>query len=191
MNKITTANILSTFSDQTVGTKVIDREAFLAAVSEAVEEHDFTAERIPGQGFLPMPATSFELVSAGVGQRSKNPEDYVLRAHRGVVSAYLRREKAAEVESLACIVYTREAYLTDPEVKEDKEEFERISSSEATHVLVAVLAAAGPKAPLTPNRFLANLAGGNKEALVWTADEIRQKAKAISDYDKEWVVVAD
>jgi len=36
-----------------------------------------------------------------------------------------------------------------------------------------------------------DLAGGNKEALVWTADEIRAKATEIRAYDEEWAVVAD
>ena len=138
-----------------------------------------------------MPESAFAFVSAGVGRRSAEPEDYVLRANRGRVNAYLRRSAAAQVESLACIIYTREAYLADPDVREDMEEFDRITRSDATHVLVAILAAAGPKAPLTPIRFVENLAGGNREALLWSADEIRQKATAIAEYDRDWVVVAD
>lgn len=50
---------------------------------------------------------------------------------------------------------------------------------------------AGPKAPLTPHRLVANLAGGNRAALVWTADEIRAEAMASNEYDREWCVVAD
>jgi hypothetical protein len=38
---------------------------------------------------------------------------------------------------------------------------------------------------------VANLAGGNLEALTWTADEIRQKAKEIKEFTSEWSVVAD
>lgn len=189
--KIVSANILSAFADVTIGTKVLDREAFLAVVSTAIEGHDFAGDRVPGQGFISLPESAFALVSAGVGRRSANSEDYVLRANRGRVNAYLCRSKAAQVESLACIVYTRAAYLADPDVIDDTEEFDRITRSDVTHVLVAVLAAAGPKAPLTPIRFVENLAGGNKEALLWSADEIRQKAKGVADYDREWVVVAD
>jgi len=58
-------------------------------------------------------------------------------------------------------------------------------------VLVAVLAFAGPKAPLTPHRLVKNLAGGNKEALLWSADEIRAKCAEAAGYWDEWCVVAD
>lgn len=189
--RIAVANILSAFADVTVGTKVLDRGEFLVAVSTAIEGHDFESDRVPGQGYIPMPESAFTLVSAGVGRRSAEPEDYVLRAHRGRVNSYLCRSKAAQVESLVCVVYTRAAYLADPDVVQDVEEFDRITRSDATHVLVAVLAAAGPKAPLTPIRFVENLAGGNREALLWGADEIRQKATAIAEYDRDWVVIAD
>lgn len=191
MTMIVTANIFSAARQSTIGTKVLDVDAFMAALGQAVDEHDFEGDRVPGQGFITLPESVFPLVSAGVGKRSVDPEDYVLRVHRGRVNTYLRRASAAEVESLACVVYTREAYLADPDVQEDTEEFERISNSHATHVLVAVLAAAGPRAPLTPHRFLANLAGGNREAEVWSAEEIRTKAEEILAYDEEWVVVAD
>lgn len=188
---IITANILSAMEVVTVGTKVLDHNGFLTAISTAVEGHDFSAERVPGQGYIPMPESAHVFVSGGVGPRSANPADYVLRTHRGRVNAYLRRHLAAKVESLTCIVYTRAAYLTDPEVIEDKEEFERISNSSCSHILVAVLASTGPKAPLTPHRFLSNLAGGNREAETLSGDEIRTRAQEVLAYDDNWVVVAD
>jgi hypothetical protein len=127
-------------------------------------------------------------VSAGVGPRSKNPQDYVLREHRGVVSAYLKREFAALVTGVALVVYTREAYVRDPDVT--REEAERLH--DATHIIVAVLAYAGPEAsPLPPYRLVWNLAGGNREAATYTADEIRGKAKAAIDFDNAWSTVAD
>jgi len=57
--------------------------------------------------------------------------------------------------------------------------------------VVAVLASAGPRAPLGVGRFVANLAGGNNEASVWSGDEIRAKAREIVAYDDAWCVVAD
>lgn len=91
------------------------------------------------------------------------------------------------------VVYTREAYLADPDLQqpEEAEERARIEASDATHVIVAVLAFAGPKSPLPPNTFLHNLAGGNHEALSWTADEIRSTAQQVKAYWNEWCVVAD
>jgi len=191
MVKIIGANILSAFSASTIGTKVLDVDTFIAAVDQAIGKYDTSKDRVVGQHFIVLGPETFGQVSAGVGQRTVNPDDYVIRANRGQVNLYLKREKAAAVESLAVIVYTTEAYLTDPDVQGDSQEISRISNSGASHVLVAVLASAGPKAPLTPTRFLKNLAGGNREALVWSADEIRAKAKEVGDYDSQWCVVAD
>jgi hypothetical protein len=78
--------------------------------------------------------------------------------------------------------------VRDPDVAYD--DVARIEN--ATHVLVAVLAYAGPAdPPLTPYRLVWNLGGGNREAALYTADEIRAKAKDCIDYDAYWAVVAD
>jgi len=84
-------------------------------------------------------------------------------------------------------VYTRDAYVADPDIT--PEDIQALGDS--THVIIAVLASSGPSAPLTPHRFVHNLAGGNNEALLWTADEIRAKAKEILSYANEYSVVAD
>lgn len=186
--KIVLSNILTAFTTTTIGSKVVQPAAFMAVLNQAVAKFDFASQKVPGQGFIPL-LSGISYVSAGVGRRTTNPEDYVLRTNRGRVNAYLRREEAAPVESLAVIVYTAEAYAADPEA--DPAEISRVTAEGATHVLVAVLASAGPKAPLTPIRLLANLAGGNKEALVWDADTIRAKAKDVVAYDETWSVVAD
>jgi len=186
--KLVSADIVSCFNLSTVGTKVTNAEAFLAAAITAIEAFDFAGQRVPGQGFIMSPAAA-EHVSAGVGPRTSDPTHYVCREHRGRVDAYLKREHAAKVEGTALIVYTKAAYLSDPEVT--TKEACRIDDLGATHVLVAVLAFAGPKAPLSPYRLVGNLGGGNNEALTWTADEIRAKAKESMAYDAEWAVVAD
>jgi len=57
---------------------------------------------------------------------------------------------------------------------------------------VAVLANAGPRPPAySPHRLVANLAGGNKDALAWDADTIRAHAVAAAIYHETWSVVAD
>jgi hypothetical protein len=186
-----------------IGTKVTDKDKFMDAVARGVEAHDFTQDRIPGQAYIQVPAVPF--VSAGVGKKTPRPQDYVLREHRGQVHAYLKREFAARVDGCAVVVYTKDAYLRDPDVtREEIQRIENIGYSNplgfpdpprwvctVTHVLVAVLASAGPRSQLSPYRFTANLAGGNKEALVWTADEIRAKAREIMTYENEWSTVAD
>jgi hypothetical protein len=134
-------------------------------VEKAVEETDFEKQDTPGQAFISLPNSALEAVSCGVGLRTDKPEDYVLLAHRGVVTPFLTRDHASPAESLAVIVYTREAYLADPEVAADRVEFDRIDrmEPEVTHVMVAVLASTGPRPPRSPERLVASMGGENKE----------------------------
>lgn len=186
--RLTPSDVCSAFNEKVIGTRITSIDHFFDVAKEAIRRHDFSTDRVPGQGYIECPEL-IPFVSAGVGPRSSNPDDYVCREHRGVVGAYLRRELAAKTESVALVVYTKAAYLADPDVT--PEEAARIEGSGATHVLVAVLASAGPQSPLPPYRLVWNLAGGNNEAALWTADEIRAKAKAAIDYDSAWSVVAD
>ena len=181
------SNILTAFAAAPIGTKVTDHDRFREAASAAILAHDFSQDRVPGQGFIICPE-AIPFVSAGDGLRTDNPTNFTPALHRGEVTLFLKRELAGDTKFCALVVYTAEAYLSDPEV--DGPEAAQIRGSEITHVLVAVIASSGPEAPLTPGRFTANLAGGNKEALVWTADEIREKAKAVRDYWTKYAVVA-
>ena len=108
MTKLVAANIVSCFNASSVGTKVLDREGFEAAAVAAIEAYDFGAQRVPGQGFVQCPE-AVPFVSAGVGRRTRNPEDFVLREYRGNVETFLRREHAAKVEGCALVVYTKDA----------------------------------------------------------------------------------
>jgi hypothetical protein len=188
--KIITSDICSALDTHTIGSKVTHHGPFFDAMEERVRRFDFAGARVPGQGFILCPEL-VPFVSAGVGPRSKNPEDYVCRVHRGIVSAYLKREFAAKVTGCALVVYTKDAYLADPDTIHAGHEAEHIRDMDPTHVLVAVLAFAGPDSPLPPYRLVWNLAGGNREAALYTADEIRAKAKAAIDYDNAWATVAD
>jgi hypothetical protein len=189
--KFVPANIVTAFHGPTIGSKVVDLDRFIAALATAVQSHDFSTDRVPGQGSLLLPADAFGTVSCGVGKRSDDPSDYVIRMYRGRVNAYLKRPGAATVESLEVVVYTKAAYLAVPSVAGQADEITRVNDSNAEYVIVAILAGAGPKAPLTPHRFVSNLAGGNREAAEWSADEIRAKAGEIIAYDDAWCVVAD
>jgi len=196
---IVPSNICSAFEPSgVIGSKVINHAEFSRVLQAAVAAHDFSADRIQGQGFILIPE-AIPFVSAGAGRPTTDPSNYVLREYRGKVSAFLKREFAAPVEGCAAVVYTMQAYLDDPDIT--PEEAKRVTaatllsednvSSDTTYVLVTVLAFAGPQSQLSPHRFTANLAGGNHEAQVWTADEIRAKAKAIMGYDDQWSTVAD
>lgn len=185
----TPSNVCKAFDAAPVGSRVIDAGAFGDALIAAIDAHVFAEDRVPGQTFLPLPdATSF--VSAGEGQRTTNPADYIAVEHRAKVELYLRRERAAKCTFCAAVVYTTTAYLADPDVQNEPDETARVKATGAPYVLVAVIASAAPKGPLTPDRFVANLAGGNKEAQLWDADEIRAKAKEIELHWSEWCVVA-
>ena len=115
-----------------VGTKVLPSAVreFQARMNRAVQEFDFGGARVPGQGFVPFNEGAHTL-SAGIGRRSENPADFCLRQHRGRVEAFLRREWAPPCEGAALIIYTREAYLADPDVQADRAESARIRESSA------------------------------------------------------------
>lgn len=186
------SNILTAFDKEVIGSKVTKPVRFINALRKKIVETDFDAQRVPGQAYFPLPE-GVDYVSCGVGRGTGNPEDYVIRKHRGNVGLYLKREHAAKTKDLAVVVYTKEAYVNDPDVQEDPNELQRAEDSPADYFLVAVLASAGEASPLTPGRFVRNLAGGNKEALDWTADEIHEKAQEIVSYydDDGWMTVAD
>jgi len=194
--RILDSNIVTAFAGQTIGTKVIDHRRFRSFLADFVGTHEFATEDNPetgtvtGQAFIMMPGAEVT-VSAGVGLRSKNPADYVVHFHREKVSLYLKRERAEVATGVAAVVYTRAAYLRDPDIIGDAEEVSRITASDATHVLVAVIAFAGPKSPLPAWRFVCNLAGGNLNTQGLSGDAIREQAREIRDYWQTWGVVAD
>lgn len=184
------ADIVTAFDEATIGSKVTS-DKFMPCVADAMKAFDWSTCQEPGQAYIQLPQEVCALVSGGVGKRTQDPEDYVIRVHRDQVGMYLKRNKtlAAPVDNVAVVVYTLDAYLKDPDCT--PEEAERVKTLACTHVLVAVLASCGKPSTLTAHRFIANLSGGNNEALHWTADEIRQKAKEILEFTSEWGVVAD
>lgn len=186
------SKICSAMKPMTVGSKVINEKGFWKEVYNKIRETDFNSQEIPGQVVVDCPA-AIRHVSSGVGKKPANEwmlanpgGNYVLREHRGDVHRYLKRCFAAPVESCQLVLYTFAAYKLDPEV--DPNEF---AGNHPTHVLVAVIAAAGPKAPLPPGRLVSNLAGGNRAALTWDADTIRKKCMETNEYWSTWCTVAD
>jgi hypothetical protein len=169
----------------------------------------------PTVSAVPLTPEEEEMMRTG-SWRSEHPrgkKDYVKADHRGVVDCYLKREFALSVESVRVIVYTVDAYKADPQVPQ--EEYERVmaSADDVTHVIVAVLADAGPKAPLSPRRFVANLAGGNNvmlerleaiedalyeapspeqvTAAIKALRALTREAAEVTAYDEKYCVVAD
>lgn len=201
---VVNANILSAFDDKTIGAKVVNPDTFNDLLLNAIEHHDFSGGPTPGQAVLdlvesmPDSATldwereAMKSVSSGVGERRPSPDDYVCRIHRGQVHMFLKREFASPVTMLSAVVYTRDGYLNDPDVKDDQREKMRIIASECSHVLVAVLATC-VKSFVSPHRFVANLAGANHDydEGKMTHSELATLAKSVLDFDDHWSVVAD
>lgn len=193
---IMNAPIVWALSRQCVGTKVVDSLEFTKALNAAVGKHDFTKGDVPGQAVIPLPKSAWHTVSCGVAKRSSlKPEDYIVREHRGEVELFAPRSTAErDIQAVVVVVDTVAAYLADPDVDNDPAEAARIEQMKATHVLVAVIAAAGPKPPVSSHRFVRNLAGGNnayKAENGYTLEKAIEEAKKIAEYEKEWVTVAD
>lgn len=186
--KLSVADIVTAFDERTVGSKVIDHSLFMKNLISAIENFDWQTCNFPGQAYIELPINSG--VSSGNAKRSDNPEDYVVRKYRDRIRMFLKRPAYNPVTHLAVVVYTLDAYLNDPDVS--KEEFDRISGENPSHVLVAVLASSGKPAKMSVYTFVRNLAGANNEAMIWTADEIREKAKEIiDDINDSFMTVSD
>ncbi len=181
--------ICTALEHATIGSKVFDYHHFFNHLYNAIQAFVFDACAVKGQGNLSLHPDVCQYVSCGVGKRTENVNDYVLRLYRGKVSAFLRRELAATTAKVNAIVYTAEAYLESPGLP--AEEAEKFLRANATHALVAVLASNDVPSPLSPHRLVSNLAGGNAEALTWDANTIRELAKSSIAYYDEWETVAD
>jgi hypothetical protein len=164
--KIHVLSICEAFNCVAIGTKVKNgcgEEALLLIVA-GVEAHDASNDRVPGQHFIMLPKNAAELVHCGVAKRTLEPSDYINREHRGEMGQYMRRACAQICTGVAAVVYTKAAALVDEDVKVESHLLEEITSSDASHILVTLLAFGGPEGTfVSPHRFVANLAGGNKE----------------------------
>ena len=183
------SDICTAFNPKTIGSKVIDMEKFFHYLGEAVEAFDWNSCRVPGQAKIKLSDSACACVSCGIGLRVDDPSYYLLKSHRGVVSAFLKREYAEATKNVFVIVYTTDAFLKDPDVTND--EAEAIKFSQCTHVIIAVLATPNDEPKLGTYRFVHNLAGGNNEALTYSADEIRSMAKEIIGKENKFSTVAD
>jgi hypothetical protein len=189
--KFEISDVCHAFRSSCVGTKVLDPVLFCTLLEQEVYEHNPHSDDEPGQHFIPLSADCLPLVSCGVGSRTDEPQDYVVRQWRGRCELFLRRERAVQATGVAAIVYTIDAYANDPEV--DSDELARFVATGATHVIVAILAFGGPegKPPVSPWRLVCNMAGGNNAALKAEASTLRSWAAKTRDYHTEWCVVAD
>lgn len=178
-----------------VGSKVVNVVAFLSALRTAVAAFKPAAGSFKGHLFVPLPAEALQYVSCGSGVRTGNPADYVSREWRGKTQDFLRREHAEATGVCNVVVYTRTAYMADPDIKgrASLEERRRVRASKCSHVVVAVLASAQANEPITPDRARSNRAGGNAEWLPGVMSEEVYQAR-LGEAEAYWsvrCVVAD
>lgn len=189
--EIANSNILTAFDAVTHGSKVLSKVGFMHELIIAINKYEFPEN---GQGFIPMP-NALGTVSCGAARRVnlKTAEAYHIVEHRGEIMLAAHRKFAAVVTDLHAVVYTKEAYLADPQI--EPEEFERIDETmyPIDYVLVAVIASAGPS-PVSSHRFVRNLAGGNSKYFPengYTIEQAIKEAKETVEYSQGWVTVSD
>lgn len=211
--------IWTAYNKTAIGSKISDSgifqhhfaiKFFETLLTQCIENHDHSKDRARGQHFIMLPnhlnraevtaligdgyampeVSLAEVISCGVGLNTTDPNDYVHRLYRGRVQSFLKREHALPVDWCAVIVYTREAYLADPQMTE--EEREKVLSGNASHFLVALLA----NAKDVPNaygtyRLISNLCGGNNAFENMSLAEFKVEAQKSLEYQDKWCVVAD
>lgn len=200
--KIINSNIVTAYGRDTIGAKIVDCSAFDGLLGNIVKLHMGDKDQAVLTMFGPADGHAPEvrrIVLPGIRKRTTNPDDYVCRSYRGQVQMFMRRDPEPQnVSWLRAVVYTVTGYLMDPDVKNDKQESDRIYDSDASHVLVAVLASPAweTQGEVSPYRFVCNLAGGNLEYcpdsnIYIGIDRIIDLAKKVKEYDEQWCVVAD
>lgn len=200
MTLVGISNICSAFGNVAIGTKVLPNKQLeaMSAIVACIERSIFQEN---GQAVLDCPEL-IPFVRSGDAPKSNRVEDYVLRSYRGEVQKYIKGHLAESVAVKTCkiVLYTKDAYLLDPdvagdpiaEIARDEEEYSRIRNSNYTHVLVAILASGSNESAVSPHRFVMNLAGGNNDYKTMTADDLRSLAlKVKKAYANSWQSVSD
>ena len=135
-----------------------------------------------------------DLFLAGNQRYSKNtPESFFrVRIHRGEPVVCLKREQFPledlKVSTLACIVYTKQQMLDDPQVTpEDKAEIEAFGYE---YGLVTFLASAHDEPPaVSSHRFVRNLAGGNADYADKSIEALIKECADIVNVEQEYMRV--
>lgn len=159
---LATAEICTAFQTLCIGTKVLEpyHRWFTQILHDSIAAHVFPEN---GQAKILLPDITRPMVSAGIASREELREgDFVARKFRNRVGLYARRKFAMQSEKVFAIVYTRDAYIADPDYVEGS----LFGLPDYTHVLVALLGHAGPEdVPYGSRVLLHNMAGGNNEFL--------------------------
>ena len=174
------------FDSVGVGSQVSDRNAFETFLSDAIKSHDSSLDRAEGQHFVSLPLAAVDAcgITCGVGRSRQDPGCYAPVVWRGKVNAYLKRTYAAVPSVVNVVVYTRAAFLSDPQVQVLE------LSMKEDYAIVAVLAdPEGAPNARSAYRLVDCLAGNNNEAEAWTYAEIYALARASIEMEDNWSVV--
>lgn len=183
----------SAFNEKTVGTKVIDKVSFIKELTKAIKLIDFNNQKTVGQAVVSMDSSCFSFVSSGVGFHTNNLDDYIIRKHRGYVGLYLKRIFAAPIENLDVVIYTKDAYINDPDIHEVDGELEEVLKVNPEYVIVAVLTNSTANKSYSYNRFVKNLAGANHNFAehLLTVEGLIDKAKEVVRFSGRYATIAD
>ena len=108
-------------------------------------------------------------------RRLLTPETGIVRTYREEDALYIDRTKVdlGQCDNVYAIVYTSGAWNRDPEVSEA----EKVAAEGYKHVLVTTLGNRGPVPPVSPHRFMHNVAGGNARWSLFFGTDIQKKAE--------------
>ena len=181
--------------EKCVGSKILNPEEFRKRLVTEIIRHDHKSDSAPGQHVVTL---SYETIEAsgivcGIGLRTNNLNDYIIRSWRGQVGLYLKRECAVPVEMCRVIVYTKEAMIADPDVDEDYKN-EIMNSPDhkyVSHYLIALLADGPEPSARSPLRLTAAIGGHNNEYENASIEKIKSDCLESYNYATKWEVVSD
>jgi hypothetical protein len=203
------------FEGTAVGTVVTHPAEFMGALEAALQNYGMPAH---GRGFLQLTSGEHSAVldwvlPGVIARESVQQSEKMIVRHREedvvVADRLMVSDRLGKAEAVAAVVYTRKAYVDDPETSPEEARILELEGYD--FVLVTVLAYKGPKAPPTSNRFVRNLAGGNARYdniltyigdvitsddslgpdgnAAFILDSLKREAKEIADYEKAWMLV--
>tara|TARA_R100000231_G_C5321663_1_gene163591 strand:+ start:692 stop:1285 length:594 start_codon:yes stop_codon:yes gene_type:complete len=114
------------------------------------------------------------------------------RLHRGEALVCVDRSKvelsALKCSKLACIVYTKDEALADPDMTDEQRN--EIESGGFEYVLVTFLASAHDEPPaVSSHRFVRNLAGGNNDYKDYSKARLVEMCEDIVNVEREYMRV--
>ena len=153
------------------------------------------AEAINSNGPLPYkPMDNEDLFLSGNYKLTEDMTEDMFKArlHRGEALVCVDRSKlelsALKCSKLACIVYTKDAALADPDMTDEQRN--EIESGGFQYVLVTFLASAHNEPPaVSSHRFVRNLAGGNNSYKEYSTTRLVEMCQDIVNVEREYMRV--